>query len=206
MSPEVHTELLRLLSALCDDRLTADEHARLDELLAGDPECRRAYLEYLDVHARLASHPQLGAPGVPVPTASGFSVPQSAAQASCGRRTLRHWQRYVLVAASTLAASLLVQVLLLGPTRRDAATPPTAARTIPTYVATLIQAEDCVWDAPGEPIPAGARLLPGDLRLRHGVARVRFDGGPVLTLEGSTVLPGVRVVGHGVRGQGPLQG
>src|SRR5262245_47457125 len=100
MSPEVHTELLRLLSALCDDRLSADEHARLDELLAGNHECRRVYLEYLDVHARLASHPQLGAPAVLLPTASGISVPQSTEPASRGRRTLRHWQRYVLVAAS----------------------------------------------------------------------------------------------------------
>ena len=57
MAPEIRRELQRLLSALCDGVLTDAEHARLEDLLAQDAECRRLYLEYADVHAQLLAHP-----------------------------------------------------------------------------------------------------------------------------------------------------
>jgi hypothetical protein len=57
MSPEVRLELLRLLSALCDGGLTEVQHRRLEELLDADAECRRLYLQYTDMHARLLVRP-----------------------------------------------------------------------------------------------------------------------------------------------------
>src|SRR5437870_2744172 len=59
MTPEIRLELQRLLSALCDGALTEAQYARLEELIGGDIECRRCYLEYLDMHARLLVHPHL---------------------------------------------------------------------------------------------------------------------------------------------------
>src|SRR5690242_6014086 len=67
MSPEVRLELLRLLSALCDGTLTEPQHLRLEHLLGADAECRRMYLQYTDLHARLLTHP-LSA-GTPLPAA-----------------------------------------------------------------------------------------------------------------------------------------
>jgi hypothetical protein len=55
-------------------------------------------------------------------------------------------------------------------------------------VATLTQAAGCVWEEAGGPWRAGARLPPGELRLRKGIARVRFDGGPELVIEGPAEL------------------
>ena len=65
MSPEVRLELLRLLSALCDGGLTEVQHRRLEELLDADAECRRLYLEYADMHARLLVHPPGRGPARP---------------------------------------------------------------------------------------------------------------------------------------------
>ena len=61
MTPATRRELDGLLSALCDDRLTAAEHDRLEQLLDADVECRRHYLQYVDIHARLLVHPRYGA-------------------------------------------------------------------------------------------------------------------------------------------------
>src|SRR5262245_23242290 len=51
-------ELMQLLSALCDEQLSDSEHARLQELLADD-EARRVYLQYVDMNARLLTHPRI---------------------------------------------------------------------------------------------------------------------------------------------------
>lgn len=179
MSPEVRRELQRLLSALCDDRLTDAEHTRLEELLDADAACRQLYLEYLDMHARLLVHPGLRGEQPPAPTRTRRRVPPVL------------WS--FLVAGATLAASLLVQVLWWHP-RPAPAGPGTApasgeAEARPSgYVATLVQAAGCVWEGAADPGRAGSRLLPGELRLRQGVAAIRVDSGAQLTVEGPAVL------------------
>src|SRR5262249_53149725 len=110
MNPEIHRELQRLLSALCDDQLSESQHVRLEDLLRDDPECRRLYLEYVDVHARLltrhglhaAAEAPAGPTTIPHPSTRSLSVP-------AGRWKVPQALRYALVAAGTLAASLLVQ-------------------------------------------------------------------------------------------------
>src|SRR5206468_848344 len=141
------------------------QHARLEELLAADPECRREYLEYVDLHARLLVHPRLDAgPTLPPPPQAPPPVPA------------RDWPQlpqvlgYVLVATTTLAISLLAQVLWWHPQTprgdRHAAPAPTAVEAaFPGYVATLAQVADCVWEDPREPGQVGSRLRPGGLRL-----------------------------------------
>jgi ferric-dicitrate binding protein FerR (iron transport regulator) len=208
MSPEVRVELERLLSALCDGEMTEAQHARLEQLLQADAECRRHYLEYVDLHARLLVHPHLGAAATLPPdeglagVTAGSSFPDAHASPSAGasaptrsrrRRRVRQALRYGLVAATTLAASLLVQVFWWPPQRPagtgDAtATPATVERKAPGYVATLTKAADCVWESPRELLRVGSRLLPGELRLRRGIAQVRFDSGPELVVEGPAAL------------------
>jgi anti-sigma factor RsiW len=53
VSPDLRREIERLVSALCDGDLTDADRDRLDQLLAADPECRRLYLELIDLHAAL---------------------------------------------------------------------------------------------------------------------------------------------------------
>jgi hypothetical protein len=178
MSPECRRELQRLLSALCDGQLTQPEHTRLEELLEADPECRREYLEYLDVHARLLLHPL------------GKEQP-SPYRLSPTEKRLPQLFRYALVASITLAASLLVQIVWWHPhspeSNRDP-DPTSASGSLSGYVATLTQMVECVWDRPSQTWRVGSRLQPGTLRLRQGIARIRFDSGPDLVIEGPAEL------------------
>jgi hypothetical protein len=193
MSPEVGRELTPLLSALCDGRLTDVQHARLEELLA-DPACRRHYLEYIDMHARLLGHPSLAA------SASGGQGDRETGRqgdketpARPSRRRVRRALSYMAVAAGTLAASLLVQFVLHKPAAperpRDTGRPRTTVEARPSpYVATLTQTAKCEWEDGKEPRRPGTRLVPGEIRLRKGVAQIRFDGGADLVVEGPAVV------------------
>src|SRR5947209_884014 len=176
MTPATRRELDQILSALCDDRLTAAEHERLEQLLDADVECRRHYLQYVDVHARLLVHPRYGA------AARGVEPARP-------RPAGRGW-RYFAVAAATLAASLLVQIAWLHPRPPEGGGPAAAAAmpTTPRYVATLTQSSDCVWENLGGAGRVGSRLLTGELRLKSGVARLRFDSGPDLVVQGPAAL------------------
>jgi hypothetical protein len=177
MTAEVRQELQRLLSELCDGQLDEAGHARLQELLDIDAECRRLYLEYLDVHAQLLAHPALSETRRPEP----FSGEPN-------KRLRSPFWRYALVAVGTLAASLLIQWRLGGWRGHDDPTERSTEPAAPRYVATLVQAAGCVWEGPEQPPAAGARLTPGELHLRKGVARLRADGGAGLLLEGPAVL------------------
>jgi hypothetical protein len=50
----VDPSLSDLLAALCDETIAPEEAGRLDHLICTDAAVRRAYLEYLDLHARLS--------------------------------------------------------------------------------------------------------------------------------------------------------
>lgn len=190
MPPETRQELLRLLSALSDGTLPDEQHTRLEELLAADPEPRRVYLEYTDLHARLLTHPSLGTADFPAPETvfHGTVSPLTTDHAPLSKG--RQYLRYALVAAATLVASLLVQALIWPrPVRDNVGPPPVAARQAkPQFLATLTQTADCVWESGGGPGPVGSRLLPEDLHLRRGIARLRFDSGPELTIEGPATV------------------
>ena len=48
-----HEELVQLLEALCEDQLDRDGVTRLEELVLGDDDARRLYLEYVSLHGTL---------------------------------------------------------------------------------------------------------------------------------------------------------
>ncbi len=185
MTSQQHSELQRLLSALCDGEIDSENHARLERLLESDSECRQMYLEYVDLHARLLNHPQLAAMPDPAP---GIAVAEK-------RHVIRVPQslRYAMVAVTTLAASLLVQACFFSPappigrfqtaSKASKADQPHAQQ----YIATLTHATGCTWDQP-EPWRDGSRLVTDNLRLKTGVARIRFDSGPELAIEGPAHL------------------
>lgn len=197
MTSDARLELHRLVSALCDGVLTDAELARLEELLLADEEHRRFYLEYADMHARLLGHPRLRAgdasqaPSAGTPKLVGGAGQGGREQA--GRRWSAQALRYGLVAALTLAASLLIQVAWWGqqrPAVRPEARPAPkgAVPVAPGYVATLRQAVGCEWEGPSPSLRDGTRLPPGLLTLRRGFACVGFDGGTELLVEGPAQL------------------
>jgi ferric-dicitrate binding protein FerR (iron transport regulator) len=178
----------RLLSALCDGDLSTEQHARLEELLSQDEAHRELYLEYLDLHARLAVHPAIPENGAAPLDETLLPVPRFEAPA---KPRVPQALRYVVVAAATLAASLLLQVVWWhpeAPVQQAAAQPAKVERPLARYVATLTDAAECVWENPQDAGRVGSRLLPVELRLRQGIARIHFDGGADLMLEGPAAL------------------
>lgn len=192
MNSAERTELERLLAVLCDGELSDDETGRLNELLRGDRDARRLYLQYVDLHAGLAQHPRLAewadlteaAPAAPQNVVTPRNVAAS--------RTVSHrWTPYILTIGATLAASVVLQIAWW----RSQPTPPTldishianVAAVVPQYVATLVPGSNCDWND-GTARREGMRLLPGPLSLHSGTAVVRFDGGAELVLEGPVEL------------------
>ena len=57
-----------------------------------------------------------------------------------------------------------------------------------TYVATLAQASDVEWGHATQAYRAGSRILAGELELRHGIARLGYDGGVEMIVEGPARL------------------
>jgi len=196
---EHRSELLGLLSSLCDEQLTVAEQARLEELLADD-EARKLYLEYVDMHARLLTHPEVGGkrvlPGVDALAGVMGDEAVAISRNSDSKGTERHrgrslpnvkrLLRYAAVAAAAVAATMLVQVALRGPTKTAEALVPVDAPV--SYVATLSQASDVEWGAATEAYRTGSRVLAGELELRRGVARLAYDGGVELIIEGPARL------------------
>src|SRR5436305_2821854 len=124
---EHRTELLRLLSCLCDEQLSEADRSRLEELLA-DEQARRFYFQYVDMHARLLTHPAIAGdshlPGVDalaglVGNDAQVAVYRSGQTEAPPRQAERYRRRplqilsYLAVAAATLAATILLHRTLL---------------------------------------------------------------------------------------------
>lgn len=198
MISETRQEFLRLLSGLCDGELTDVEHAKLQQWLDTDENCRRQYLEYIDMHARLLVHP-LGdsqtAPAEPVVASLAIAGESSAGPHLVGATP---WWRYAAVAATTLAASLFVQAYwwpsATGPSSDNHGDRSRLSRQAAAFenrtseVATLSQTSQCVWGNSQEVLRTGARLVQGELRLIKGVARLHFNSGSDLIVEGPATL------------------
>ena len=92
-----------------------------------------------------------------------------------------------------MAATILIQICWqqtqTPPTNRDNASRSEVDLPISgEYLATLTQTLDCEWENVKDHRGAGSRLLPGELRLRKGIARIRFDSGADLVIEGPVAL------------------
>lgn len=172
-APEPKDEVLTLCDSLLDGTLTEAEKQRLESLVIGQPEARRAYVEYMQLHTALsevrlkemtlteivnmASLPEedniLSFPSKP-----GFHVGWLAAAASIGILVagwgLGHWQ-----GAST-----------------------------DQPLAILVDAKGTRWDSGTLPTEVGASLSQGRIRLAAGLATIEFRKGARLTLEGPADL------------------
>ncbi|MBL8851824.1 MAG: DUF1553 domain-containing protein [Planctomycetaceae bacterium] len=102
MTPHNREELLELLEALCEERLTPSQHARLDQLVVSNREARRLYIDYVTLHGTLAWD---------VATAAGEEFPahRDAAAADEPRRR-PNVRRRIMVFSSVAAAVIAVIV------------------------------------------------------------------------------------------------
>jgi len=101
-----HHELTRLLSQLADNSLTSEGFARLDEVLRDDPESRRIYMHFIDMHEELGD---LVVPGLPIVEASASAARRAHRVAAIAGSVSRITKRPIplWLTLSALAASLI---------------------------------------------------------------------------------------------------
>lgn len=73
MNPTERRQLESLISSVCDGALDAQQQAKLDQMLRDSADCRRFYLQAMDMHARLLTHPHLVS-GIPLPSSTAAPI------------------------------------------------------------------------------------------------------------------------------------
>jgi ferric-dicitrate binding protein FerR (iron transport regulator) len=166
--PEWHSELSELCEAVIEDRLTAAQRDRIEQLIAAHPEAKRFYVEYLHQHACLAwsaAQPDLQRGTRSAERGTEDTTPTPPEPMPASRPSRRRW---LAVAASLLIVAVGFWLV---------------SSRGPGQLATLVHSKGCKWDGGTLPTEEGARLGPGRLRLAEGITRIVFDNGAELTLE-----------------------
>jgi hypothetical protein len=166
--------------------LTSDEQARaLNELLRNNAAARDDYILRLELHARLASEPDLFTsiePDSPVVAGVGRITP---IQEVLHRNTAaaRNRGKIWVVALAACFALLAAGLWSLRP-------PQPADRSVTTSqaVAMLNRTVNAQWNVSGEAPRLNAPLEPGWLKLDSGLAEVVFYSGARLVMEGPAEL------------------
>lgn len=180
--PPVDDELTELLEAVANRNLSTADKNRLAERLASDSDARAAFIkatafdamlshEFPSAEPRVASS-ALDLPDEPTALASGVAQRSNNGPATSpvGSR-----KRLLSLSMAGIAASVLI-VISLAPWHLT-----------PKPVATLASSEDAAWESE-LPTTPGSELTPGLLRLRTGVATIRFHSGAEVVVEAPAQL------------------
>jgi hypothetical protein len=193
MSEPLHdlSELRGLLDALCEETITPDQVARLEELVLRHPEAEAFYVQYMGLYADLARH-FVAAPATTEQSLwerlRGARPAPAEARPSAGRRR-RRGALWGVIGLAAVAAGLLLALSLWRRPAGPVAPPEPAAEPTDGSVAVLLQASEAVWDEPERPARRpGAPLPPGTLRLKSGLAHLEFYSGATVILEGPAEL------------------
>ncbi len=175
------------VAAVCHDAVSDEQARALNKLLQTNGEARDEYLWRLEVHARLASTPDLFA-GAATDDAQAVHarfdpVSQQAVSPRPALRPAWHRKRawaIALTAGLALAAAGWWGLNLWNSGERRG--------TTSTAVAMLNRVVDAEW-MPGSEVPRpGAPLEPGWLRLNSGLAQIVFYSGARVAIQGPAEL------------------
>lgn len=169
---------------LCHGRATEEQLRALNVLLRENPAARDEYLLRVDLHARLASTPDLLAPTEETAPIDPAEAPlRPGADRVISLPAASRWGVRRVAVAVALAASLAL--IVAGAFRWFHVR---GARHTPVAVAMLTRTVDARWRT-GPTVPrVGAALAPGWLRLESGLAQVVFHSGARIELEGPAEL------------------
>ncbi|WP_417388192.1 FecR domain-containing protein [Gimesia sp.] len=188
----IQKELAELTCRVLDHSLTNEEDARLTEILTEYPELIEDYTNQIQVDAVLTADLYAALPeGVDLETLDTVDYPtvvSEEGETEAGR-SVSLWQ-----AVAVMAAVLLVGFALWlnagwwdgEPVNQVAAIPEPAPLAM-NYVGMLLDTEDAVWadEELGDDIAYGTRFAAGkQLWLKSGIARIRFESGAGVVLEG----------------------
>jgi hypothetical protein len=185
--PECWPELAELISALCEQTITDEQFARLNELLESDPAARCYYAVYMDMHVGLARRWGADNPA---------GVPPGA------RSPIKAALRQPLIWATAAAAILAIVGVSLWLARigfpgtadnrpmvsASASSTPPESEVTTSSVAILRLAADAVWADSSAAPAVGSPLAPGWLRLKSGSVVVQFFNGATVILDGPAEL------------------
>ncbi|WP_278468788.1 FecR domain-containing protein [Gimesia maris] len=188
----IQKELAELTCRVLDHSLTNEEDARLTEILTEYPELIEDYTNQIQVDAVLTADLYAALPeGVDLETLDTADYPtvvSEEVETEAGR-SVSLWQP-----VAVMAAVLLVGFALWlnagwwdGEPVNQVATVPEPAPLAMNYVGMLLDTEDAVWadEELGEDIAYGTRFAAGkQLWLKSGIARIRFESGAGVVLEG----------------------
>ncbi len=180
-------DLHDLCEAAIEGTLMEEQARRLEHLVLSDPAARQYYVEAMHQHASLRwalAEPSL----LDANVTSNKSFDDEEKRTAHSLRT-RRWQRWGLAAAASLAVGLgIISQLFKGPSSAP--------------IVTLSASRSCQWGSGTLPTEVGSRLSAGRLRLNEGVARLTFDSGAHIVLEGPAdleILSASRCVLHAGR-------
>jgi ferric-dicitrate binding protein FerR (iron transport regulator) len=166
-----------LVNRYMDGMATADEVARLNEMLRTAVEARRAFSELLNLDSALAA---LAAEGtLPTECPSPATSVLSGGNSGAAPRSRKRFASWTWLAGGSVAAAIVVAVMFatITLTRKN---PLPAEATI----ARLTDASEAVW-ADGAISPTlGDRLGTESLRLKSGTVQITTDAGVLLRLVG----------------------
>lgn len=158
----MNSDLLRsLIHAQLDGGITPERHAQLEDLLRGDWQARRLYLELADQHARLLQHPV-------VSTGRLHENPPPS-------RVPTRWLRAIVPTAAAAAVIFLAALLWRQPS------PPVEHEATASGVAMLSQTLDAQFEQ--SPLLRGDAIVPGKIKLTQGLAQVDFFSGATVLIE-----------------------
>lgn len=180
-------EFDEVVAGVCHGSATEVEMRALNELLRSSPSARDEYLLRVELHARLASEPDLFArpaeldARVGLPNLSpGERCEISPAKSPEPKRSRAPWRALALAACFVLIAAGIGDVWWRRTGTRNGST--SAA------VAMLSRAVDARWAKGTQRVRVGGALEPGRLRLESGLAQVVFYSGARVVLEGPAEL------------------
>ena len=199
-------ELYRLLSAWADGVLTDAEFSRLDDVLKGREESRRAFARYVRMCQSL---PELVVPSLddasPHNTVGATTVAAGhPARIRLGLAGMRRLLRQPWIVVATLLVAVVAGawgvflrdnvgggqpvVTAKEPVAHDAATTaavtPSDSGELDTHFAVVTRTDNVVWEAGGVPAEIGGALGSQVLRLAAGTLEFEFACGASLRLRG----------------------
>jgi hypothetical protein len=164
--PDSPAELRELCDRLLDGDFSAEDRARLEAMVLGNAELRRLYVELMHQHAALRQNAsRLG----DLPLSEVLRTLPEEPSAKIVR-----FPRWPMRLAAALALGFALWWFLPHRTEKP--------------LATLVETNGARWENSSLPTVPGSPLRAGRLRLESGVARLVFQSGAEVSLEGPAEL------------------
>lgn len=184
-------ELRELIDAACDDQLTPESAARLEQFLLGDPAARQYYLRCLSAQALLERFDAAGFDGETESESGSRTLPANifAPLTRAAQATYRFFAQptplSMSVALLAVVSMLGVLALIAAPYYQgQVATTPSNHADV-EFVAEITGMTNARWaDARGEGETATHLQAGQELRLESGLVEIQFDRGAVVVLQG----------------------